>query len=112
MSTDSVIPVTNIGVGNLAIRFLKKASQWAIIYIWGYYALSPGWLLAPLFLSVLRNVLITISRCFFFNYFIFRYQWKKEKESRISSAQATARASEKEVDNPNIHGLYQIFILC
>jgi len=79
MSTDSVIPVTNIGVGNLAIRFLKKASQWAIIYIWGYYALSPGWLLAPLFLSVLR------------------YQWKKEKESRISSAQATARASEKEV---------------
>ena len=96
MSTDSVIPVTNVGVGNLAIRFLKKASQWAIIYLWGYYAMSPGWLLAPLFLSVLRYVLIT--KCFDFSSSTFRYQWKKEKESRISSAQATARASEKEVN--------------
>jgi len=82
MSTDTFIPqipAVKVGVGNLAVRFVKKASQWGIIYLWGYYGLSPGWLVAPLILSVLR------------------YQWKKEKEFQISSAQATARASEKEI---------------
>lgn len=73
------VPSLKVGVRNLAVRFVKKASQWALIYLWGYYALSPGWLLAPLILSVLR------------------YQWKKEKEYQISSAQATARSSEKEI---------------
>ena len=59
MSTDTFIPqipAVKVGVGNLAVRFVKKASQWGIIYLWGYYGLSPGWLVAPLILSVLRYV--------------------------------------------------------
>jgi len=82
MSSDTFIPQPHslkVGIGSLATRFAKKAATWAGIYLWGYFALSPGWLLAPLFLSVLR------------------YQWKKEKDFQISSAQATARASEKEI---------------
>eukprot|EP00092_Neocalanus_flemingeri_P000407 GFUD01000433.1.p1 GENE.GFUD01000433.1~~GFUD01000433.1.p1 ORF type:complete len:792 (+),score=178.56 GFUD01000433.1:116-2491(+) len=72
-------PSIKVGIGNLAIRFVKKAATWGIIYLWGYFSISPGWLLGPLVLNVLR------------------YQWKKEKEFRILSAQAQAKASEKEV---------------
>ena len=36
------VPSVKIGVGNLAVRCLKKASQWAIIFLGGYYTLSPG----------------------------------------------------------------------
>lgn len=43
-----------VGVANLAERFLKTAASWTTIYLWGYFCLSPGWLLGPLILSVLR----------------------------------------------------------
>ena len=47
-------PSVKVGVGKLLQRFLKKAATWTTIYLWGYFALSPGWLFAPLVLSVLR----------------------------------------------------------
>ena len=56
------VPSLKVGVRNLAVRFVKKASQWALIYLWGYYALSPGWLLAPLILSVLRYETSNLSK--------------------------------------------------
>ena len=47
-------PSIKVGVGNLATRLLKTAATWGSIYLWGYFAISPGWLLAPLIYSVLR----------------------------------------------------------
>merc|ERR1712098_1024054 len=55
------------------------AATWACVYMWGYFGFSQGWLLTPLIFSVLR------------------YQWKKEKEFKITSAQNFAEADEKEV---------------
>ena len=43
-----------VGVANLAERFLKTTASWTTIYLWGYFCLSPGWLLGPLIPSVLR----------------------------------------------------------
>ena len=56
-------PSVKVGVGKLVERFLKQAATWTTIYLWGYFALSPGWLFAPLILSVLRWVWDQIWYC-------------------------------------------------
>ena len=44
----------SVGVADLAVTFLKRGLGWLGIYLWGYWGFSPGYLLAPLFLSVMR----------------------------------------------------------
>ena len=46
-------PTVKVGVRNLGVRFIRKTASWSAIYLWGYFGFSPGWLLAPLILSVI-----------------------------------------------------------
>lgn len=57
----------------------KQVGTVAIIYLLGYFNISPAWLIGPLILSVIRD------------------EWKKEKEIKRNIAKAAAMSNEKEV---------------
>ncbi|CAA9994870.1 unnamed protein product, partial [Nesidiocoris tenuis] len=82
--TDSKeIATRQIGTGSsivhLLYNFSKQAGKLAIVYLFGYFNISPAWLLAPVVLSVLRE------------------EWGKEKELKRNIAKAAALSNEKEV---------------
>ena len=58
-------------------RFCFKSVAWFGIYLLGYYGFSIAWLLTPLLLTV------------------FRQQWKKERDFRLSAARQAALTNEK-----------------
>ena len=58
-------------------RFCVKSVAWFGIYLLGYYGFSIAWLLTPLLLTV------------------FRQQWKKERDFRLSAARQAALTNEK-----------------
>ncbi|XP_014274129.1 extended synaptotagmin-2-B isoform X2 [Halyomorpha halys] len=64
---------------HLMYTFGKHLSKVAIVYLFGYFNISPAWLLGPLVLSVLRE------------------EWKKEKELKRNIAKAAALSNEKDV---------------
>ena len=55
VSGETSIQFFSVGVGKLVFKFLRKGLGWLMIYFWGYWGFSPGYLLAPLFYSVLRS---------------------------------------------------------
>lgn len=57
----------------------KQVGTVAVIYLLGYFNISPAWLIGPLILSVIRD------------------EWKKEKEIKRNIAKAAAMSNEKEV---------------
>ena len=58
-------------------RFFVKSVAWLGIYVLGYYGFSIAWLLTPLLLTV------------------YRQQWKKERDFRLSAARQAALTNEK-----------------
>uniref|UniRef100_A0A146M9W3 Extended synaptotagmin-2 n=1 Tax=Lygus hesperus TaxID=30085 RepID=A0A146M9W3_LYGHE len=72
-----------IGTGSsmlhLLYNFTKQAGKIAVVYLLGYFNISPAWLLAPVVLSVLRE------------------EWGKEKQLKRNIAKAAAMSNEKEV---------------
>lgn len=64
---------------HLVYTFGKHLSKVAIVYLFGYFNISPAWLLGPLVLSVLRE------------------EWKKEKQLKRNIAKAAALSNEKDV---------------
>ena len=58
-------------------RFCVKSVAWLGIYVLGYYGFSIAWLLTPLLLTV------------------YRQQWKKERDFRLSAARQAALTNEK-----------------
>lgn len=69
--------------GTSIFDILKNASKQiatvGVIYLLGYFNISPAWLIGPLVLSVMRD------------------QWKKEKELKRNVAKASALSNEKDV---------------
>uniref|UniRef100_A0A1B6M122 Extended synaptotagmin-like protein 2a n=1 Tax=Graphocephala atropunctata TaxID=36148 RepID=A0A1B6M122_9HEMI len=69
--------------GSSVFDILKHASKQiaavSVIYLIGYFNISPAWLIGPLVLSVMRD------------------QWKKEKELKRNMAKASALSNEKDV---------------
>lgn len=59
--------------------FGKHLSKIAIVYLFGYFNVSPAWLLGPVVLTVLRE------------------EWGKEKELKRTIAKAAALSNEKDV---------------
>lgn len=57
----------------------KQVATVGVIYLIGYYNISPAWLIGPLVLSVMRD------------------QWKKESELKRNVAKASALTNEKDV---------------
>ena len=68
-SSDSIFQVIR--------RFCFKSIAWLGIYLLGYYDFSIAWLITPLMLTV------------------FRQQWKKERDFRLSAARQAALTNEK-----------------
>ena len=58
-NTTSTTNTTNtlVSIRQLGSKLVKKAVSWSLLYTWGFLGLSPGWLLAPLILTVLRFTL-------------------------------------------------------
>ena len=67
--------------GNTVVKAIKgfcfKSVAWFGIYVLGYYGFSIAWLFTPLLLTV------------------FRQQWKKERDFRLSAARQAALTNEK-----------------
>lgn len=80
---DKQIATRTIGTGSnivhLIYNFTKQAGKIAVVYLLGYFNISPAWLLAPVVLSVLRE------------------EWGKEKKLKRDIAKAAALSNEKEV---------------
>lgn len=57
----------------------KQIATVGVIYLLGYFNISPAWLIGPLVLSVMRD------------------QWKKEKELKRNVAKTSALSNEKDV---------------
>jgi len=70
-------PTAGESIFKVAKRFAFKSVAWFGIYILGYYGFSIAWLLTPLLLTV------------------FRQQWKKERDFRLSAARQAALTNEK-----------------
>ena len=70
-------PTTGDTVFKIIKRFCLKCVAWYGIYALGYYGFSIAWLLTPLLLTV------------------FRQQWKKERDFRLSAARQAALTNEK-----------------
>ncbi|XP_024084803.1 extended synaptotagmin-3-like [Cimex lectularius] len=70
---------TGSSILHLLYKFGKQIGKVAFVYLFGYFNLSPAWLLGPIFLSVLRE------------------EWSKEKELKRNIAKAAALSNEKEV---------------
>lgn len=68
-----------MNVGSLSTSFLLKLAAAGIVWTWGYFNFSIGWLIAPIAVSVWKT------------------EWKKDNELRASMAQATVMAKEKEL---------------
>ncbi|KAF6204014.1 hypothetical protein GE061_002353 [Apolygus lucorum] len=82
-SSERQIVSRQIGTGSsmlhLLYNFSKQAGKIAVVYLLGYFNISPAWLLAPVVLSVLRE------------------EWGKEKQLKRNIAKAAALSNEKEV---------------
>ena len=59
--------------------FGRRLVEWLIVYLFGYYNASFGWLMAPLFFLVLRD------------------KRAKEKKTRFDIIKSIANSNEKEV---------------
>ena len=70
-------PTAGESVFKVMKRFCFKSVAWFGIYLLGYYGFSIAWLLTPLLLTV------------------FRQQWKKERDFRLSAARQAALTNEK-----------------
>ena len=70
-------PTAGESVFKVMKRFCFKSAAWFGIYLLGYYGFSIAWLLTPLLLTV------------------FRQQWKKERDFRLSAARQAALTNEK-----------------
>ena len=70
-------PTAGESIFKVAKRFAFKSVAWFGIYVLGYYGFSIAWLLTPLLLTV------------------FRQQWKKERDFRLSAARQAALTNEK-----------------
>lgn len=64
---------------NIAKIFSRRCVEWFIVYMFGYYNASFGWLMAPLFFLVLRD------------------KRAKEKRVKFDIARSIANADEKEI---------------
>ena len=69
----------NSNILHLLYAFGKHLSKIAIVYLFGYFNVSPAWLLGPVVLTVLRE------------------EWKKEKTLKRNIAKAAALSNEKDV---------------
>lgn len=69
----------NDGVIDVLKRASKQVFTVSVIYLLGYFNISPAWLIGPIVLSVMRD------------------QWKKEKEMKRNVAKASALTNEKDV---------------
>ncbi|KAK9512887.1 hypothetical protein O3M35_001202 [Rhynocoris fuscipes] len=80
---DKKVISKQIGTGSnllhLFYNFGKQVGKIAIVYLLGYFNISPAWLLGPVVLSVLRE------------------EWGKEKELKRNIAKAAALSNEKDV---------------
>lgn len=80
--TSEVITKKVVGGTNI-LQIVKTVSKQvgtvAVIYLLGYFNISPAWMIAPMILFVIRG------------------EWKKEKELKRNVAKASALRSEKEV---------------
>ena len=70
-------PTAGESIFKVVKRFAFKSVAWFGIYVLGYYGFSIAWLLTPLLLTV------------------FRQQWKKERDFRLSAARQAALTNEK-----------------
>ena len=70
-------PTAGESVFKVMKRFCFKSVAWFGIYLLGYYGFSIAWLLTPLLLTV------------------FRQQWKRERDFRLSAARQAALTNEK-----------------
>ncbi|XP_073983469.1 extended synaptotagmin-like protein 2 isoform X2 [Rhodnius prolixus] len=80
---DSKVIAKRIGTGSnilhLLYNFSKQLGKVAVVYLLGYFNISPAWLIGPVILSVLRE------------------EWGKEKELKRNIAKAAALSNEKDV---------------
>jgi hypothetical protein len=66
-------------VVKLIQKFALKSMTWLFIYLLGYFDFSFGWLITPVLLSVLRD------------------KWKRDRDSRLSSARQATITNEKDM---------------
>ncbi|XP_046681836.1 extended synaptotagmin-2 isoform X2 [Homalodisca vitripennis] len=78
-SKEIVRQVGGSGIFDILKHASKQIAAFGIIYLIGYFNISPAWLLGPLVLSVMRD------------------QWKKNKELKRNVAKASALSNEKDV---------------
>lgn len=71
--------VENGSVFDILKSASKQVATVSVIYLLGYFNISPAWLIGPLVLSVMRD------------------KWKKEKELKRNVAKASALTNEKDV---------------
>lgn len=71
--------VENGSVFDIMKSASKQVVTVSVIYLLGYFNISPAWLIGPLVLSVMRD------------------KWKKEKELKRNVAKASALTNEKDV---------------
>uniref|UniRef100_A0A171A802 Extended synaptotagmin-2 isoform x3 n=1 Tax=Triatoma infestans TaxID=30076 RepID=A0A171A802_TRIIF len=80
---DNKIIAKQIGTGSsilhLLYNFGKQLGKVVLVYLLGYFNISPAWLIGPVVLSVLRE------------------EWGKEKELKRNIAKAAALSNEKDV---------------